>query len=86
MIYKIFTLSYKPDYTYYNKGGVWYKKSRLKPLDGWVRSDSEGQKVLNKEFAKERKMIGWNYNFTTKLVAVTVAVVGIYSAYKFVNK
>jgi hypothetical protein len=86
MIYKIFTLPYKPDFEYYNKSGVWYRRSKLNPSDGWKRSDNNAQKVLNEHFKKQRRFLGWNYNVGTKLVAVSAMFVVGYFAYKFVNK
>ena len=85
MIYKIFTLPYKIDYEYYNKGGIWYKRSK-KDTAGWAKADANAQKVLNEHFAKTRRIYGWNYTTSTKLVAITAIVVGVYAGYKFVNK
>jgi len=85
MIYKIFTIPYKPEFEYYNKSGIWYKRSKT-DTKGWFRADANAQKVLNDHFKKQRRFYGWNYNTTTKLLAVTVLLVGVYSAYRFVNK
>lgn len=86
MIYKIFYLSYKPEFEYYNKNGVWYKRLKANPTAGWIRGDDNAQKVLNEHFKKQRRFIGWNYNIGVKLVALSAIVVGGYFAYKFVNK